>query len=228
MTSISQGIGSGATQNIAVSAALSEPWCEFLLVDVRLKQSQQVAKLITQYPAGINDKTMKSLNEEFNYYRGLFPLKVFISGPPGSGKTFMAKQLADQYGVPHITINDVVKMGMALENEYGQMLKEKIEQLIDDAQAEYDKSKKKKDPDFDRDTYKPRLPNDTLFELMDIQLNSAGCMNKGFILDGYPRSKEDAKNVFMKKVPLPMEEPADGEEAPEQQYKLEVNEKIAP
>ena len=63
---------------------------------------------------------------------------------------------------------------------------------------------------------------------MDIQLNSAGCMNKGFILDGYPRSKEDAKNVFMKKVPLPMEEPADGEEAPEQQYKLEVNEKIAP
>jgi hypothetical protein len=53
-------------------------------------------------------------------------------------------------------------------------------------------------------------------------------MNKGFILDGYPRSKENAKNVFMKKVPLPMEEPAEGEEAPEQQYKLEIDERIAP
>jgi adenylate kinase family enzyme len=51
---------------------------------------------------------------------------------------------------------------------------------------------------------------------MDIQLNSAGCMNKGFILDGYPRSKGDAKAVFMKQVPLPMEEPAEGEEPPEQ------------
>jgi adenylate kinase family enzyme len=29
-------------------------------------------------------------------------------------------------------------------------------------------------------------------ELFQYQLNSAGCMNKGFILDGYPRSKEDA------------------------------------
>jgi AAA+ superfamily predicted ATPase len=38
---------------------------------------------------------MKSLNEEFNYYRGLFPLKVFITGPPGSGKTHMAKALAE-------------------------------------------------------------------------------------------------------------------------------------
>ena len=168
MTSISKGIGSGATQNLPVSECLTEPWCEFLLVDVKLKQSAQVTKFITQYPAGINDKTMKSLNEEFNYYRGLIPLKVFITGPPGSGKTFMAKKLADQYGVPHITIHDVVQMGLALENEYGQQLKEKIEQLIDDAQAEYDKSKKKKDPDFDRENYKPRLPNDTLYELMDI------------------------------------------------------------
>jgi adenylate kinase family enzyme len=54
-------------------------------------------------------------------------LKVFITGPPGSGKTFMANKLAEQYGVPHITINDVVQMGMALENDYGQKLKEQIE-----------------------------------------------------------------------------------------------------
>ena len=27
-------------------------------------------------------------------------------------------------------------------------------------------------------------------------------MNKGFILDGFPRSKEDAKNVFMDKIPI--------------------------
>jgi adenylate kinase family enzyme len=84
--------------------------------------------------------------------------------------------------------------------------------LKDTAEAEYDKNKKKKDPDFDRANYNPRLPDDTLYDLVKIQLNSAGCMNKGFILDGFPRSKDDAKNVFMDKIPLEKEEGENQEE----------------
>lgn len=174
---------------------------------------------------------MKMLNDEFNFFRGLFPLKIFLTGPPAAGKTHFAQKLADMYGVPHITIQTVVNMGMQLTNEYGQKLKEKIEQLKDDAQAEYDKSKKKKDPDFDRANYNPRLPNDVLYDLMRIQLNSAGCMNKGFILDGYPRSKEDAKNVFMLKVPLPVEDDAANQEASEEaepKYEEKLDDKIVP
>ena len=139
------------------------------------------------------------LTNEFNHFRGLFPLKVFITGPPCSGKTYFASKLAEQYGVPHITIKDVVDMGMQLTNDYGAKLKAKIEELKDQAEAEYEKTRKKKDPDFDRESCNPRLPEETLYDLMKIQLNSAGCMNKGFILDGFPRSKEDAKNVFMDK-----------------------------
>ena len=51
---------------------------------------------------------MKLLNDEFNLYRGLFPLKVFIGGPPGSGKTHFTKLLASSYGIPHLTIGDMV------------------------------------------------------------------------------------------------------------------------
>ena len=35
------------------------------------------------------------LNDEFNFYRGLFPLKVLISGPPAVGKTHFAQKLAE-------------------------------------------------------------------------------------------------------------------------------------
>lgn len=35
---------------------------------------------------------------------------------------------------------------------------------------------------------------------MSLQINSAACKNKGFILDGYPRSGLDAKHIFMKKI----------------------------
>ena len=40
-------------------------------------------------------------------------------------------------------------------------------------------------------------------------------MNKGFILDGYPRSKEDAKMVFMDKIPIEKKPAEEGEEQEE-------------
>lgn len=80
-------------------------------------------------------------------------------------------------------------MGQSLTNEYGQKLTARVEELKDAAEAEYEKSRKKKDPDFDRSTCNPRLPHDVISDLVRLQLNSAACQNKGFILDGYPRSK---------------------------------------
>jgi adenylate kinase len=65
---------------------------------------------------------MKRLNEEFNYFRGLFPLKVFITGPPCSGKSFFAKKLSEEYGIPHIKIKEVINMGLSLKDEFGQRL----------------------------------------------------------------------------------------------------------
>lgn len=58
-------------------------------------------------------------------------------------------------------------------------------------------------------------------------------MNKGFILDGFPRSKEDAQLVFTNEVPIEKPE-KEGDEDPEgageeePQTKREINEKILP
>jgi len=134
----------------------------------------------------------------------------------------------EQYGVPHITIKDVVAMGMQLTNAYGDRLQEKIEELKDQAEAEYEKARKKKDPDFDRAKCNPRLPDDVLYDLVKIQLNSAGCMNKGFILDGFPRSKEDAKHVFMDKIPIEKPQGEEQDEEAEVQYEEKLNDKIVP
>lgn len=176
---------------------------------------------------------MKMLNDEFNYFRGLFPLKVFLSGPPCSGKTYFASKLSEQYGIPHITIKDIIAMGNALTNEFGQKLKQKVEELKDQAEAEYEKSRKKKDPDFDKANYHPRLTDDILTDLVKIQLNSAACQNKGFILDGFPRSQEEAKLIFMDKIPIAdevneNEDPDGAAEDAEPKFEERLNEKIIP
>lgn len=54
---------------------------------------------------GITMETMPQLNTEFNHFRGLFPLKVFIGGPPFTGKSHYASELAQGYGIPHLCMS---------------------------------------------------------------------------------------------------------------------------
>lgn len=169
MTTISEGIGSGATQALEVSNVINEPWCEFLTVDVKLEASQALRDAIEwKCAGGINAQTMGMLNDEFNYFRGLFPLKVFITGPPCSGKTFFTNQLSEEYGIPHLTIKGIIDMGLELKTEYGESLRAKIVELTDQAEADYEKTRKKKDPEFDRASYQPRLGEDILHDLVKI------------------------------------------------------------
>ena len=172
-----------------------------MTVNIKLQCSAQIQECLDWHcHHGITPTTMKKLNEEFNHFRGLFPLKVFLTGPPCSGKTHFASKLNELYGVPHYKIQDIVTMGKALKDEHGDLVKKRIEELKDQAEADYEKTRKKKDPDFDRANFNPRLPDDILYMLVRLQLNSVGCMNKGFILEGYPRTENDARNVFMDKV----------------------------
>ena len=131
---------------------------------------------------------MPLLNQEFNLYRGLFPLKVFITGPPASGKTHFASYLAQAYGVPHLKLTDLVQMGYKLQDALGDEIRKKAEEIKDQTVADYEKTKKKKDPELDRNAIKVRLPDEILYRLVKLQMSTAACRNKGFILDGYPRT----------------------------------------
>jgi adenylate kinase family enzyme len=90
-------------------------------------------------------------------------------------------------------------MGYKLQDSFGDEIRKKTEEIKDQVVADYDKTKKKKDPELDRNTIKVRLPDETLARLVKLQINSAACKNKGYILDSYPRTLSDAKNIFLEK-----------------------------
>lgn len=51
---------------------------------------------------------IQTVKEEFCKKRGLRPVKIAITGPPGSGKSFYGKQLSDHYNVPHIHLQQMI------------------------------------------------------------------------------------------------------------------------
>lgn len=200
MQAISTTLGSGALKDVCLQDVIHEDWVELLSLDLNIKTSPEFLEDQWHCQDGITTDTMMMLNEEFNHFRGLFPLKVFIGGPPISGKTHFATKLAQSYGIPHLKISDLIHEASHAEDELCEEIRVKVEELKDIEVAAYEKSRKKKDPDLDRNALKPRLPDDILRRIVKAKINSPACMNKGFILDGFPRNATDAQAIFLEEL----------------------------
>jgi adenylate kinase len=111
MKAISAGLGSGAIKQVALGDVIDEEWSEMLSLNLKMKMSPEFNRVDSNWhcEGGITSSAMKLLNDEFNLYRSLFPLKVFIGGPPGTGKTHYTKLLAEGYGIPHLKIGDMIE-----------------------------------------------------------------------------------------------------------------------
>jgi adenylate kinase len=184
MKAISEGMGGGLIKHVELSDVLGEDWVEFLTLDIKIRPSKAFTAGTFKWhsPNGLCAQSMGFLNEEFNRFRGLFPLKVFVTGPPAAGKSHFGSKLAESYGVPIIKIGDLIAQAMKLQNAFGDELRAKVEELKDVAVAEYEKTRnKKKDPELDRSQVKVRLPDEMLHKIVRSQLNTAACKNKGFI-----------------------------------------------
>jgi adenylate kinase len=229
MSSISAGLGNGAVSEVPLATVLHEEWAEFLTINLRLQMSEEFACLDAKdwhCIDGISLQTIQLLNEEFNMFRGLFPLKVYVGGPPASGKSHYASKMAESYGIPHLTIKEMVDNAKKEQSDLGNAVRTKIEEMKDQVLEDYEKTRKKKDPDLVRDDIKTRIPDDMVHKIVKSRIESPACMNKGFVLDGYPRNIKDAKAVFYE--PIPGYEPPEDEEQKKPDDGLSLNEKILP
>src|SRR5690349_22310801 len=97
------------------------------------------------------------------------PKIILLVGPPGSGKSTQAKVLAKKYGIPAITMSDLLKAEMGKKNHGSKDLTASVasgEMLTDDAAA----------------------------DLIRLRLLRAD-LSKGFILDGFPATAGQAKSL---------------------------------
>lgn len=204
-------------------------WKERLTVNLKMKTSdafrdneapedaelddaaQEALKFPWHCKEGIIENT-KKLNVEFNEARNLNPVKIFITGPPASGKTFYSEKITNYYNVPRINVKELTDKAMAMANvgeeeeqdELGAAIKAKIEELkdaeVERITGENEAAGIEDPPEVDRDSLSVRVPDEFLYQLLKIRLQENDCRNRGYILDGFPRTYKDCQNIFLKRV----------------------------
>ena len=94
-------------------------------------------------------------------------MKIIMLGAPGAGKGTQAKQIADKYGVPHISTGDIFRANIKNGTELGKKAKEYMDQGL-------------------------LVPDELTCDLVMDRIQQDDCKN-GFILDGFPRTIPQAE-----------------------------------
>jgi len=96
--------------------------------------------------------------------------RIFLVGPPGSGKGTVGKRLREEFGLSHISSGDLLRERVASGDELGK----KVKVFMDAGSL---------------------VPAELMEELIVNRLNQRDCKTRGFILDGYPPSESDLQNL---------------------------------
>jgi adenylate kinase len=163
----------------------------------------------------------------------LEPVKIFVTGPPASGKSFYSEMIHGYYNIPRVSVKELTdqafQMGKTEEEEgLAAEIKAKLDEIKDAAVAKIEEERAEKDygdeepPEIDRDALKIRVPDDIIYKLMILRLNENDCRNRGYVLDGFPRSYEDCCHIFLKREKKFDEE---GNEIEEEEPELEEGQK---
>ncbi|MFH1407013.1 MAG: adenylate kinase [Candidatus Omnitrophota bacterium] len=96
-------------------------------------------------------------------------MRLILLGPPGAGKGTQAVVLSQQYKIPHISTGDILRKAVTDKTPLGA-----------EAKAYMDKGE--------------LVPDGLVLKMVKERLNS-GDAKKGFILDGFPRTKAQAQGL---------------------------------
>ncbi|XP_061651562.1 adenylate kinase 7 isoform X2 [Phyllopteryx taeniolatus] len=132
--------------------------------------------------------------EEYRQIRGLLPIRMCVLGPPAVGKSRVSKQICDHYKLHHIRLNETISETIS-HLEY--MVRNPFSDTENEDSASAIEAQELlsifKDNMEQNGGY---LDDQMLVKVMMDKVISNPCKNQGFVLDGFPKTYEQAKELF--------------------------------
>ncbi|KAK7150717.1 hypothetical protein R3I93_011850 [Phoxinus phoxinus] len=195
---IASALGSGRIEKVSKedacgTKAITET--DLLYLSVNLQSESVFLKdrlnLCWDYDSGIVDNISRVV-EEYKQTRQLLPIKICLLGPPAVGKSSVAVKLCRYYKLHHINVNE------AIDEKVKQ-----LEELLESSEKTQQNEEVLTSAEEQLNTIKNNmLQNDGQLDeqhamhIIREKLNSMPCRNQGFVLDGYPKTYTQAKELF--------------------------------
>ncbi|NWZ63152.1 KAD7 kinase, partial [Acrocephalus arundinaceus] len=212
---ISKTIGPGKIEKVPKEDAfqskeLTQMQLDMLFVDLRMESIYLKENFNIKWVAeeGLIENIAQVVTE-YKQTRGLLPLKVYIHGPPASGKSTIAKELCKHYKLHYVRTNDVISEKIAYLEQIVAKELEKVEVEGEEVEGEgEDVQEEEEGEDIEAakelleaikenmKRNKGRLGDEYLIKIMKDKLMSKPCRNQGYVLDGFPETYEQATDLF--------------------------------
>ncbi|XP_044756042.1 adenylate kinase 7-like [Coccinella septempunctata] len=265
---ISKGLGKGyvkEVQNLEEAMSfngITERIYDQFTVNLKMEPVNvaEIFQMEWQYESGFV-RSIIPIIEELKESRELSSIKIMIHGPPGSGKTILAKRICELYGLHYVSIKTLIEE--TLQNLRDNITEEKLrlkikqereaQRLLAMEENEEDMNEEEEEEEVEEEEEEGvgieeweeqirdiqsvlsesednKLPDEQVNKLLRIFLNSNICQNQGFVLDGYPKTIEQAEELFGRTGEDEEEEsPGEGEaDDYEERFAAIANSKIMP
>ncbi|KAM9093571.1 adenylate kinase 7 isoform 1-T1 [Megaptera novaeangliae] len=204
---ISKSTGPGKIQKVPKENAfltkdLTQEDIDHLLVNLRMETLFVKENFNIRWfaQAGFVEN-INSILKEYKQSRRLLPIKICILGPPAVGKSSIAEVLSKYYKLHHIKLKEVISEAIAKleaiitpkdvgEGGEEESEEEEEEENVEDAQELLDGIKESAEQDAGR------LEDEYIIRFIKEKLKSMPCKNQGYILDGFPKTYDQAKDLF--------------------------------